>query len=80
MGGGVFAQPDKTKNQQLIAQVRSNHADSVLMAASPVLLNAAEAAEQLLASITSLPSDLADFQNTALRLLRVAIAQAKGES
>ncbi len=41
VGGGVFAQPDPKKNQVLLAQVRSTHADSVLMAAAPVGLAAA---------------------------------------
>jgi hypothetical protein len=40
------------------------------------LIAACLLAEQLLASITSLPSDLAPFQNTALGAVRMALARA----
>lgn len=38
VGGGVFAQPDKTENMVLLASVRSSRADAQLMAAAPDLL------------------------------------------
>ncbi len=66
VGGGVFGRPDKTKNQVLIAQVRSNHADSVLMAAAPDLLAACELA-------------LATDDDAVLDVLRAAVKKARGE-
>ncbi len=73
VGGGVFAQPDKTKNQVLIAQVRSAHADTLLMAAAPALLAACEA---MLAE-HSKPSRR--FVGTPARTAaRAAIAKARG--
>jgi len=71
-----------THGQELIiVQERGvdSEANARLIAAAPELLEAAIRAEELLSSVTDIASELAPFQNTALRLLRAAIAKAGGE-
>ena len=62
----------------LIGDPAEHVANLTLISAAPDMEDACETAEQLLASITDLPSDLSDFRHTALLKLRAALAKARG--
>lgn len=55
-------------------------ANAVLAAAAPDLLDALKRCEELLAGITDIRTDLAEFQNGYLKQAREAIAKAEGDS
>lgn len=84
--GGV-SRPVVTHGMDLICAVSrrdGNDAESEsnarLIAAAPELLEVMTKCEALLASITSISTDLAPFRDSVLRQARAAIARAEGKS